>query len=242
MNYKNVIEQQYIEDYKELHRIFYSTLSSMIFDMSFLRECVNLQDSELRSDWISVKCLHRDLFENLVSKIYRCFFDNTGSDSTNIFNYKNRVIGVFLKEEYRQEVKDNVATLDIMSLQYKPSLERLKENVVELRNGFIGHRLLSASDVCEVDLNDIQKLVEYACELFQALSFEPRDFYSFIEGDGHDFSKEFAFTESLCKKFITNTFLTSKYITKINCEFDESCPEEIRNRLEKIIQSINTDR
>jgi len=242
MNYKDVIEQQYIEDYKTLHRIFYSTLSSMIFDMAFLKECVNLQDNELSSDWISVKFLHRDLFENLVSKVYRCFFDNTGTDSTNIFNYKNRVLGVFLKEEHRQKVKDNVSALNIMSLQYKPSLDRLKENVVALRNGYIGHRLLSASDMCGVDLTDIKKLVEYACELFQALSFEPRDFYSFVEGDGHDFSKEFVFTESLCRKFITHTFLTSKYITKVNCEFDENCPEDIRKRLETIIQTINTDR
>lgn len=242
MYYKDVIEQQYIDDYKKLHRIFYSTLSSMIFDMAFLKECVNLQDNELNSDWISVKFLHRDLFENLISKVYRCFFDNTGTDSTNIFIYKNRVSGTFLKEEHREEIRNTLKGLNIFSLEFKPTLMRLERNIVALRNGFIGHRLLNASDGHEVDLTDIRKLVDYACELFQALSFKPCDFYSFFEGDGHDFSKEFVFTEDLTKKFIAHTFLTSKYITKINCEFDETCPEDIRIRLEKIIQTINTDR
>lgn len=242
MYYKDVIEQQYIDDYKKLHRIFYSTLSSMIFDMAFLKECVNLQDNELNSDWISVKFLHRDLFENLISKVYRCFFDNTGTDSTNIFIYKNRVSGTFLKEEHRGEIRNTLKGLNIFSLEFKPTLMRLERNIVALRNGFIGHRLLNASDGYEVDLTDIRKMVDYACELFQALSFEPCDFYSFFEGDGHDFSKEFFFTENLTKKFIAHTFLTSKYITKINCEFDETCPEDIRIRLEKIIQTINTDR
>ena len=242
MNYKDVIVEEYIENYKEQHRIFYHTLSSKIFDMSFLKACVDLQDRELCSDWITIKFLHRDLFENLLSKLYRCFFDNSGNDSTNIFLFKNKVLSFYLKEEYRQEVRETVKLLSISSYEYKPLIDRLEKNVVGLRNGFIGHRLLNAPEECEVDLNDIRKLVESACALLQALSFETRDFYSFVEGDGYDFSKEFAYTESSTRKFIAHTFLTSEYITKVNCDFDEDCPKNVKGRLESIIQIINTNR
>ena len=242
MNYKDVIIEQYIENYKEQHRIFYSTLSSMIFDMAFLKACVDLQDRELYSDWITVKCLHRDLFENLVSKVYRCFFDKTGGDSTNILLYKNRVSGTYLKSEYREEIRETLKGLNIFSLEFKPTWMKLEKNIVALRNGFIGHRLLTASDNCEVDLTDIRKLVEYAFELHQALSFEPRSFYSAIEGDGYDFSKELAYTEKSTHNFIAHTFLTSKHIKKINCEFDEDCPKDIKERLKAIIQDLNSER
>ena len=242
MNYKDVILEEYVDSYKEQHRIFYSTLSSMIFDMAFLQSCVDLQDRELYSDWITVKCLHHDIFENLISKVYRCFFDNTGTDSTNILTYKNRVSGTYLKSEYREEIKNKIKELPISSIEFKPTLIRLEKNVVALRNGFIGHRLLNASDACAVNLADIQKLVKYACELHQTLSFEPRSFYSFIEGDGYDFSKEFAYTDKSTHSFIAHTFLTSKHIKKINCEFDEDCPKDVKERLETIIQTLNSDR
>lgn len=242
MNYKNVILEEHIENYKEQHRIFYSTLSSMIFDMAFLQACVDLQDRELYSDWITVKCLHHDVFENLIAKVYRCFFDESGRDSTNIIKYKSRVVGTYLKEEYRQEMKDKVKALYIFSDEYKPKYNKLKENAVALRNRFIGHRLMNVSDECEVDLADIRKLVDYACELHQTLSFEPRSFYSLVEGDGYDFSKEFAYTEKSTHDFIAHTFLTSKHIKKINCEFDEDCPKDIKERLEAIIQTLNNDR
>ena len=242
MNYKDVILEQYIDNYKEQHRIFYSTLSSMIFDMAFLQACVDLQDRELSSDWITVKGLHRDLFENLILKLYRCFFDLKGSDSTSFLKYKNNVLGVYLKEEYSEQQKDKVKAHPLLSLEYKTKYESIRDNVLALRNGFIGHRLLNASDECEVDLKDIRTLVEYSCDLFQLLSFEPRDFYSFAEGDGHNFSKEFAFTDSLTHNFISHSFLTSRYITKINCEFDEQCPKDVRERLELIIKGINSER
>ena len=242
MNYKDVILEEHIESYKEQHRIFYSTLSSMIFDMAFIQACVDLQDNELYSDWITVRCLHHDVFENLISKVYRCFFDNTGTDSTNIFIYKNRVSGTYLKNEYREEIRNKLKELNIFSIEFKPTLMRLEKNAVPLRNSFIGHRLLNASDECEVDLADIRKLVDYACELHQTLSFEPRDFYSVIEGDGYDFSEEFAYTEKSTHSFIAHTFLTSKHIKKINCEFEDDCPKAIRNRLEAIIQTLNGDR
>lgn len=242
MNYKDIIYPQHIEAYKTQHKIFYQALSSTIFDIAFLKSCVALQDRELNSDWITVKFLHRDLFENLISKIYRLFFDTKGSDTTNILKYKNSVLGIYIKGEYREVLKDSVKDLSILSPEYKTKFDKLKDNVIALRNGYIGHRLLSASDTAEIDLNDIEQLVKNGCELFQTLSFEPKDFYSFIEGDGHDFSKEFTFTDSLTRKFILHTFLTSKFITKIQCEFDEWCPDDVKDRMKTIIDELNTDR
>ena len=239
MNYKDIIIEQHIEDYKEQHRIFYQTLSSMIYDISFLQNAYDLQDWKILHDFITLKMMYRNIFENLITKVYRCFFDNSGNGSTNIFKYKNKVLKLYLKEEYRQPIIDKIKLLPIESKEFKASFEELRNNYKAIRNGFIGHRLLVTSDDATVDLDDIKQLVEYGCELLQTLSFEPSDFYSFTEGDGFDFSKENETTKSLTYNFIMHSFLTSRYITKIECAFDELCPEDIKERLEKIIQEIN---
>ena len=241
MNYKDIILEQYIEDYKEQHKIFYHTLSSMIYDMAFLQTAYDLQNWEIHHDFITLKMLYRNVFENLIIKVYRCFFDH-GNSSTNILSFKNKVLGLFLREEYRQYVKDNITQLPIESKEFKVKIEELRNNYYSIRNGYIGHRLLNASDNAVVDLKDIKQLVEYGCELLQALSFEPSDFYSFTEGDGVDFSKEIETTKSISYNFIMHSFLTSSYITKIECEIDELCPKDIRERLEEIIQELNAFR
>lgn len=152
------------------------------------------------------------------------------------------MLGKYLKEEYRQQIRDNVKVLPIESSEYKSKVKEFKENCGAIRNGFIGHRLLDASDNAIVDLDEIKQLVEYGYELFQAVSFEPRDFYDFTEGDGFDFSKEVKTTDSLSRNFINHSFLTSRYITKISCEIDGHCSKDVRDRLELIIEKLNTDR
>ena len=241
MNYKDVIIAGYIEDYKEQHRIFYQALSSMLYDIAFLQAGFDLQDWEIHYDVITLKMLHRNVFENLISKVHRCFFDGTGN-STSILRYKNNVLGKYLKEDYRQQIRENVKALPIESSGYKSKLKELKENCGAIRNGFVGHRLLDASDNAVVNLDEIKQLVEYGCELFQALSFEPHDFYSFIEGNGFGFDDEIKTTDKLSRNFIFHSFLTSRYITRISCEFEEYCPKDIREKLDTVIQKLNTDR
>ena len=242
MNYKDIILEQYIEDYKEQHRIFYHVLNSMIYDIAFIQNAYDLQCWEICYDFITLKMLYKNIFENLISKVYRCFFDNSGNSSTNILKFKNNVLRRYLKEEYRQTIVEDIKRLPIESKEFKARFEELRYNYNSIRNGFIGHRLLDAPDDALVDLEDVKQLVEYGCELLQALSFEPSDFYSFTEGDGVNFSKEIETTKSLSYDFIIHSFLTSRYITKLECEIDEFCPEDIRERLEKIIQKINTCR
>ena len=209
--------------------------------MAFLQAGFDLQDWEIHYDVITLKMLHRNVFENLISKVHRCFFDGMGN-STSLLRYKNNVLGKYLKEEYRQQIRENVKALPIESSEYKSKLNELKENCGAIRNGFIGHRLLDASDNAILNLDEIKQLVEYGCELFQTLSFEPRDFYSFTEGDGVGFDDEIKTTDKLSRNFIYHSFLTSRYITKISCEFEEYCPIDIRNRLEAVIQELNTNR
>ena len=69
-------------------------------------------------------------------------------------------------------------------------MKGLQQNISALRDNFIAHGLLSKqSDKACVDLKDIKELVEKGIAIFQALSFEPEGFYSWIEGDGYDFTK-----------------------------------------------------
>ena len=54
MNYKDVIKAEWLSEYIDQHKLFYRTLSSMIFDVSFIEACSELQNSDLDSDWIKV--------------------------------------------------------------------------------------------------------------------------------------------------------------------------------------------
>lgn len=242
MNYKEVIVEQKISDYIAIHKHLYRTLSSMIFDISFLEACVDLQDPELESDWISVKFLHRDIFENLITKTYRAFFDNHGPDTTNLFKFKNLLLREFIKPEYRQTILETIRALPIESDEFKPRKVLLERNLLELRSGYIAHGLLNASDTACIDLRDIRQLVEYGCEFFQKLSFEPRSFYSFFEGDGFDFSKEFAFTHASTRNFIKYHYLSSQYISGIQCEFTEDCSPKTKEKLLQTIGELNSSK
>lgn len=240
MNYREVIKSEYIEEYKEQHRIFYCALSSMIFDISFLETCVELQDHELDSDWITIKFLHRNLFENLISKVYKCFFDNSGKDSITLFRFKNNIVHRFIKEEYQTQILDNISKLSSEYDDFTKRKTNLEENLLALRRSFVAHRLLITDDDAVVDLREIKMLVEYGQKLFQTLSFRPLDFYSFAEGDGYDFSKEIEYTRQSLSKFIKTSFLTSKYIAKIDCELQDDCDDAIKERICAIISDLNT--
>ncbi len=240
MNYKDVIIPEKIENYKEQHRIMYITLNSIIFDISFLEACVELQDNELNNDWITIKILHKNIFENLVLKIYKCFFDNSGTDSTNILRFKNNVVRKFLKKEYRRDVIEQINNISLPT-DFINRQEQLRDNIFSIRKDFVAHRLLQTNDNAIVDLNEIKMMFEYGCNLFHVLSFEPQDFYSFIEGDGYDFFKEINYTYKSVRKFIKTSFLTSNYITKIDCQFDDYCDETIKRRLQTIIDDLNTN-
>ncbi len=64
MNYKDVIKAEWLSEYIDQHKLFYRTLSSMIFDVSFIEACSELQNSDLDSDCITVKFIYRNVYEN----------------------------------------------------------------------------------------------------------------------------------------------------------------------------------
>lgn len=57
-----------------------------------------------RPDEISRSLIFRDSFSVLILKTYKAFFDNSGTDSTKILKFKNKIIGTFVKDEYRYSV------------------------------------------------------------------------------------------------------------------------------------------
>lgn len=239
MKHDEVIKPEYIQQYVDTHKILYRTLSIMISDVNFLKACVNLQDHDLESDWISIKYLHGTVFESLILRTYKCFFDNSGTDSTNLFKFKNSIIGTFLKDEFREEVKNKITTLRIEDKVYRRAkLEKLEENILCLRDQYIGHGLLNADDAT-VDLSDIEDLLKLGCELFQALSFEPKRFYGFFEGDGYDFLKEFAYTEKSLTNLVRYTQLSSTNIRSISCDFDSECDESVAVKIQALVHRIN---
>ena len=246
MNYKEIIRLESVDEYRELHKLFYRTLSSMIFDMSFVESCSNLQNSnpDINSDWISIKFLFRDVYENLLMKVSRCFFDNSGSDATNLFGFKNKVIGGFIEEKYREEFIKQIAGLPIEDKLYKTKMNNLKRNVLGLRDQYIAHGLIAkqSEELC-VDLKDIKELVKNGCQLFQVLSFDPPlDFYSWIEGDGYDLSSEFDFTKKSTELFVKYSMLSSRRIVEIACVYDEYMEKEEMEAIMKIVSDINDEK
>ena len=243
MKHTDVIYPQYIDDYVETHKILYRTLSKMISDISFIKACCDLQDVEMEYDWISIKYLHGAIFEGLILRTCKCFFDNSGKDATNLFGFKNSVIGRYLKEEYRDQIKNPVAALHIEDKSYKSKLNDIRDNCLSLRDNFIAHGLLTTNDNAVVDLNDIRELVDYGIELFQVLSFEPGNFYNWLkEGDGYDFSKEIAYTQKSLSNFIRYTMLSSKYISEVDCKISADCEASMVRKIEAMIKEINSSK
>lgn len=242
MDYRDIIVEEKQEEYKEIHKIIYKTLSRMIFNISFIEASTQLQDSDIDYDKITMYFLHKNIFENLITMVYRGFFDD-GIDSTNLIRFKNRVISEYLKDEYRGDIIKSIKSLAIEDKQYKKKIEVLKKNVEEIRNNFIAHGLLEAKDGSIVDLTDIKELVKHGCELFKHLSFNVRTFYNPItEGDGLGFDEEFTFTEKLTERFVKHNFLTSSWISYINCEYGDCFDEKAIKRLQDIVEEINMDR
>ena len=239
MKHSELIKPEFIDRYVEIHKMLYRTLSIMVSDISFIRACVELQDHDLQSDWISIKYLHGAVFENLIIKTYRCFFDNSGSDATNLLKFKNSIIGEFLKEEYVDTIKSQMADLRIDELVFRRTIfERVEKNVTCLRNQYIAHGLIN-QDEATVDLDDIEELLKCGIELFQKLSFETRGFYTFGEGNGYDFSNEISYTRKSLSNLIRYTMLSSTHISKIICEYDSECEEPVLTKVQKLVEEIN---
>lgn len=159
--------------------------------------------------------------------------------------FKNQVIGTFLKDQYKQQVVESINMTGFNDRVYKHKLEALKENVLILRDSYIAHGLLVKQNEDEesgVDIRDIKELVEKGCQLFQAISFEPRDFYSWIEGDGYDFSKEFAYTHISTELFIKYVMLSSTHITQIDCQYNEYSTAEEVAKVKSILKDINEEK
>ncbi len=204
--------------------------------------CVELQDHDIQADWISIKYLHGTVFENLIIKTYRCFFDNSGTDATNLLKFRNSIIGEYLKEEYTDIVKSQLKGLKIDDQVFRrTTLKRVENNVTRLRNQYIAHGLIN-QDEATVDLNDIEELLNCGIELFQRLSFKPRGFYTIFEGDGYDFSKEITYTRKSLSNLIRYTMLSSTHISKIKCEYDSECEAPILTKVHKIVDEINNSK
>lgn len=243
MKHTEVIKPEYIDEYVETHRMLYRTLSIMISDVNFIKACVDLNDVELHHDWISLKYLHGVVFEDLIMRTYKAFFDNKGTDATNLFKFKNSVKGKYLKPEYVDRVKVDIATsrLEADKEYKKTRLEDLSKNIIYLHDKYVGHGILNAKEEFKVNLSDIKELLEYGCELFQRLSFEPKGFYDpLLESDGYDFSREFSYTEKSLSDFIRYTMLSSSYVKSIDCVIDEDCKEfAVGKKLQRMIDDIN---
>lgn len=241
LNYKEIIVETEIEKYKKIHKMLYRSLSMMIHDISFLYATTEFDFFELDSDWISINILHTDIFENLITRMYRVFFDNSGNEACSLVGFKCSLIGKMIKDEYKEQILNDIRQLPIESKTYKKKSKKIQDNVIKLRHQYIAHGLISSTDSASVKLVDLKELLEYGCELFQTLSFNVKDFY-IGTSDGYGFEAEWKFTYKSSRAFIKYCQLSSTYISDIYCEYNEYCPKEVQDRLNEIIQELNTSK
>ena len=216
----------------------------MIFDLCFVDNGYAMSQTykNTRPDEVSRSVIFRDMFSVLILKTYKAFFDNSGTDSTNLFRFKNQIVRTFVKKEYHDAVVTDISNCQISNSNYKKKLESIKTNTLKLRDTVLAHNLNVSGSSYSVYLPDIRELLENGCELFQALSFRPLDFYSWIKGDGYDFSREFAYTKETTRSMWEYFYLSSDYVKKIDSDINvenSTTPEESWKELSALIESIN---
>lgn len=74
MYYKDVIRPEFWNDYIKFHKLYHRDFCSMIFDVAFIEACSELDYDDIDYQWYTVGQLRRDVYENLLVKLYRCFF------------------------------------------------------------------------------------------------------------------------------------------------------------------------
>lgn len=213
----------------------------MLFDVAYLRISYRMQhpEYELKTSIVSNK-IYYNQFEYLVFKMFRCLFDNKRTNSITLTKFRNNA-NQHIYDEYKSELTTLISKTRWKSPEFKNVFEQANKSVELFRHHNFAHSLLKEATDTIVTIDILEDVILGACELFQALSFEPQDFYSYGEGDGITFEKEKYVLDILIEQYIRTRFLSSDLINNVTCNFND-CDEHIMDKLKKEIELFNKDR
>lgn len=237
--YKDILCEDFVEEYKLYHMTLFKELNIMLFDVAFLKECV-LQNRRMIDSDIIVLYLFRNIFEHLVLKTYRIMFD-AGVDVLTLDVFVGKVIKNLKSDDLENDVRNKMSATAWKSDHIKVVKKRLKESLREFRNKAIAHKLTQEMKDLSVNLEDISELLDAAIELFEIFSFYPLDFYDHKISE-HSFIAEQLTVQEESKQLLDLLWLSSKDIRKIDIKLRNSMSKSDKEKIENFVSQYNLER
>jgi len=200
MHYSKILNADYVDEYKEAHRLILIGLENIHFEVMFLINAFERQESSNKSNEYSfiLKKIFHNQFSMLIIDMFKTISDNSGSDIVNLSKFKNSILKNILPK-YRNILIERIDKVWNYG-EHKKTIDLIKE----FRNKLIAHSIKYPS-YNEINFYDIEKVFNSACKLFFNLSFQPEDFYDKNEILGFNFNNEEGFlheSEKTLAKFI----------------------------------------
>ena len=234
--YKDVLNEDFIEQYKSYHMTLFRELNIMLFDVAFLKECISHNDTQPRmilDTDIIISYLFKNNFEHLILKTYRIMFDN-GTDVLTIDTFISRVIQNLSNVEFKSELRSHISSSCWKSDSIKATKLRLKDALGEFRDKAIAHKLTKEMKELSVNLEDIEQLLNAAIDIFEMLSFYPIDFYKYKISE-YSFVGERLTVQEKSKQLLDLLVLSSNCISHIDVQYkdyqDETVIEQVQNKI-----------
>jgi hypothetical protein len=234
--YKDVLCEDFIEQYKSYHMTLFRELNIMLFDVAFLKECIvhnNTQQRTILDTDIIVSYLFKNNFEHLILKTYRIMFDN-GADVLTIDTFISRIIQHLINPQFKSEICGNISNSCWKSDSINATKHRLKDALGEFRDKAIAHKLTKEMKELSVNLDDIAQLLDAAIDIFEMLSFYPLDFYNYKISE-YSFVGEHLTVQEKSKQLLDLLVLSSTCISHIDVKYkdyqEETAIEQVQNAI-----------
>lgn len=235
-NCSTYIVPEAVEEYKKYHRTICFNLNRMIWNISFLKKAVEMQQKcgAYRNEFVIAQ-LSKNEFELLTLRLHRTLFDE-GSDTITLPKLQSKLLKNYLFPEYRQELCQRLKSTSWDNSDVVAARRRAEIVVPIFRKNFIAHSLDKDVDELSFSIDDAEKIIMAACDWFSILNFGAEEFYSEDEKANLNHKKEQIACEEIIEEFFLYQYLSSNPIREINCAFKKT---EKQDALQSAINQIN---
>lgn len=226
-----------VEEYKNYHRTICFNLNRMIWDVSFLKKAAEMQQNcgAYRNGFVIAQ-LYKNEFELLTLRLHRTLYDD-GNDTITLPKLKSKLLKNYLFPEYRQELCQRLKSTSWDNPDVVAARRRADAVVPIFRTTFIAHSLKKDVDELSFCVEDAEKVIMAACDLFSKLNFGAEEFYSADEKANLNHQKEQIACEEIIGEFFLYQYLSSYPIREIDCTFAN---DEKQDALQSAINQINS--
>ncbi len=226
LNYIEVLDKKFHDQYIDNHKSIFYAFNRMLYEISFIKAIIKWQTklNEIDAYFGSERHLYAIMFSELIINAYKCFFDH-GGGAISIERLKNDVV-THCNETHKNAVTNCVKDSLWCSQELKELKKSVKPELHSFRNSLIAHNLYDPSLFACVNVDDIARLLEAACDLFTRISFEPTSFYgkSELHGFCFEIGKDlFGFEKTAIEENIEQFFraqiINSSIVSKVELKY-----------------------